>query len=391
MLFSGLRKQSDTIYPLYFMLISSVDHITGLTGKAGNVVVTISKGTGGFNAPAGAINEVGNGIYYVAGNATDSNTLGPLFLHAKDAASDPYDSKYDIVNYDPFTFKPPVTLEAADVFGNLPAQVKGQDNIDFGALQKASITSAVPTASNIAISVEQHIINEADGEQVLKAITDKIAAVDPSLGDLTLSAIASAVRTELTIELGRIDAAITSRLAASGYTVPPSVVAIRTEMDSNSTKLAHLDVDISSRTKPVDAQTIAPPVDMALNSTVAKSETALDKTVWTDVKAGYIDKAISETGGGDATLEKQNEILVALGNLGAGNGNIAHPFIVTDTDGPVEGAEVWATTDEAGTNRIESGFTDSNGLYTFHLASGDYWFWAKSSKDYTSSVRETVA
>lgn len=74
-----------------------------------------------------------------------------------------------------------------------------------------------------------------------------------------------------------------------------------------------------------------------------------------------------------------------------GTGSIAHPFYVTDDDGPVEGAEVWATTDEEGLNRVESGFTDSNGLYTFHLAAGDYYFWAKDPDDYTSSVKETVA
>ena len=112
MLFSGLRKQSDTTYKLFFMLISSTDHITGLTGKSGSVVVSLSKNGAGGGAPAGAIGEVDAtnlpGLYSIAGNATDSNTLGPLFLHAKDAASDPYDSKYDIVNYDPFTFLPDV-------------------------------------------------------------------------------------------------------------------------------------------------------------------------------------------------------------------------------------------------------------------------------------------
>lgn len=45
----------------------------------------------------------------------------------------------------------------------------------------------------IAVRVESHIIDETDSEQVLKAITDKIAAVNPTLGDLSLAAIASAV------------------------------------------------------------------------------------------------------------------------------------------------------------------------------------------------------
>jgi hypothetical protein len=65
---------------------------------------------------------------------------------------------------------------------------------------------------------------------------------------------------------GRIDAATSTRLAAADYTAPsaaPTVVAIRQEMDSNSTKLANLDASVSSRlatsgyTSPTSAPTVA--------------------------------------------------------------------------------------------------------------------------------------
>jgi len=67
------------------------------------------------------------------------------------------------------------------------------------------------------------------------------------------SAIASQVRTELTTELGRLDASVSSRLANADYVAPsaaPTVVAIRQEMDANSTKLANLDATVSSRLSP---------------------------------------------------------------------------------------------------------------------------------------------
>lgn len=54
-----------------------------------------------------------------------------------------------------------------------------------------SLTSSERTA--IANEVEAQIINETDSEKVLTAITDKIASVNPSLGSLTTSSIASAV------------------------------------------------------------------------------------------------------------------------------------------------------------------------------------------------------
>lgn len=55
-----------------------------------------------------------------------------------------------------------------------------------------ALTSGERTA--IANEVEAQIIDETDSEKVLTAITDKIASVNPSLGALTLSAIAAAVR-----------------------------------------------------------------------------------------------------------------------------------------------------------------------------------------------------
>lgn len=70
-------------------------------------------------------------------------------------------------------------------------------------------------------------------------------AVEDFLADLTggisASDIAAAVRANLATELGRIDVDMSSRLATSGYTnpsTPPTVVQIRQEMDSNSSKLA---------------------------------------------------------------------------------------------------------------------------------------------------------
>jgi hypothetical protein len=51
------------------------------------------------------------------------------------------------------------------------------------------------------------------------------------------SDIALAVRSELTTELGRIDVANSTRLATVDYSPPPAAADIRTEIDTNSTKL----------------------------------------------------------------------------------------------------------------------------------------------------------
>lgn len=95
-----LRKQSSTTYPLFFFMVDSSDHITGKTGLS--PTVTISKNGGSYASPSGAVSEVGNGLYKIAGNATDSNTLGELWIHATGTGADPTDVSYSVVPFNPF-------------------------------------------------------------------------------------------------------------------------------------------------------------------------------------------------------------------------------------------------------------------------------------------------
>lgn len=87
--------QSSTTKPLTFLLVLSSDHITGATGL--NPTVTISKNGAAYASPAGAVTEIGNGLYKVAGNATDTATLGPIWLHATAVAADPCDDCFPCV------------------------------------------------------------------------------------------------------------------------------------------------------------------------------------------------------------------------------------------------------------------------------------------------------
>ena len=169
-----------------------------------------------------------------------------------------------------------------------------------------SAYSAAPTTAQIATAVEGSLLNEADGQTVLAAIVGAIgntnlsevslvAAVRADLernggkldsipttaaptaaanatavwatatkeitgGTVTTltnspsvpsaASIASATRTELTTELGRLDAAVSTRLATSGYTAPSSAPtaaanasAVRTELATELAKVAALNTD----------------------------------------------------------------------------------------------------------------------------------------------------
>lgn len=96
---SQLLKQNQTAEYITFLLVLSSDHITGATGKS--PTVTLSKNGGSYGAASGAVTELGNGIYRLAGNATDANTLGPLDIHITATDCDPADIKCQVVAFDP--------------------------------------------------------------------------------------------------------------------------------------------------------------------------------------------------------------------------------------------------------------------------------------------------
>jgi hypothetical protein len=86
--------------------------------------------------------------------------------------------------------------------------------------------------------------------------------------------------------------------------------------------------------------------------------------------------------------------LPALINAGSGAGAISYVYTLTDSaDGnPIDGAEVWVTTDAAGVNVIASGTTNSSGIVTFMLDAGTYYFWRKrSGYNFVNPDLETVA
>lgn len=88
-------QQSQTASPLLFQMVLATNHVDPAVGLS--PTVTLSKNGAAFAAPAGAVSELGNGWYKVAGNATDTNTLGPLLLHATAGTADPSDEAFLVV------------------------------------------------------------------------------------------------------------------------------------------------------------------------------------------------------------------------------------------------------------------------------------------------------
>lgn len=183
------------------------------------------------------------------------------------------------------------------------ANIVSQDNIDFGALQKASITAAVPAAADIKSALE------ADGSKL-----DHLWETTEDDGGVR-----------------RFNENALEEAPSSGSA--PTVEQIRAEIDSNSTQLA-------------------------------------------------------------AILEDTGTTIPALINADSGAGTIQHTYTMTDSaDGtPIDGVEVWVSTDAAGVNVIASGYTNSSGIVIFMLDAGTYYFWRKrSGYNFVNPDQETVS
>lgn len=96
----------------------------------------------------------------------------------------------------------------------------------------------------------------------------------------------------------------------------------------------------------------------------------------------------------DAILEDTSTTIPALINADSGAGAISHSYTLTDSDDgtPIDGAEVWVTTDAAGVDVVASGSTNSFGVVTFMLDAGAYYFWRKcSGYNFNNPDLETVS
>ena len=136
--------KSSTENPLCFLLVSSTDHFTAVTGLGAAPVVTLSKAGGTFNAASGTISEIANGWYKVSGAnlATDTGTLGTLLLHATGTGADPADVKFLVIN----AFDPQI---AGGVAGGLLIDGSNAGTTTLGAL---TVTGATTMTDGLVVS-----------------------------------------------------------------------------------------------------------------------------------------------------------------------------------------------------------------------------------------------
>jgi len=173
-----------------------------------------------------------------------------------------------------------------------------------------------PTAAQIADAVWDELLA---GHTIAGSAGEALANAG---GGSSPATIAAAVRTELTTELGRIDVATSTRLAAASYTAPPTAAAIRSEIDANSTKL-----DVAVGTRLATAGYTAP-----ANADVAAIKAKTDQIGFTGGNVNANAQVVADKTGYGLTGAERTAIRTEMETSGGKLNSIpSNPLLTTDS------------------------------------------------------------
>ena len=280
-------KLGQTDRVLMFLMLDNTDHITGKTGLT--PTVTLSKNGAAFGAPSGAVSEVGSGWYSIAGDATDSDTLGSLILHAEDASADPCDDVFEVVSELSGLLATDSITNTVIQDGAISVGKFAANAIDSTVLADATITdtkvdAAYLAAIGTALSVDNTFLSGIQGYLDSNQIhviassldTGSIVAASFASGAITASAFAansitSTVVADNTITANKIaTGAITAaKFAASAITstVLATSCITSTQLAANSiTSSQFADSTITSTKFAASAITASSIASLALTS-----------------------------------------------------------------------------------------------------------------------------
>lgn len=199
--------------------------------------------------------------------------------------------------------------------------------------------------------------------------------------------------------VGTVDTVVDAVLVDTGTTIPATITTAQNDLDA-ITGASGVLID----TDAVDADAIKADAIAEINATVdaALSDIKLDHLVAVadsdDVaNSSIIAKLASSAATPDwstfvNTTDSLQAARDAMVTLGAGA--ITFTYTLTNSVGgaAIADADIWATSDEAGTTVLASGRTNSDGEVVFYLDAGTVYIWRqKTGWNFTNPDTETVA
>ena len=218
---AGLLKQSSATHKLIWNMVQE-DGFTPWTG--GTATVLLTKDGAAYGAPAGAVSELANGTYVVAGNATDTNTLGELTLYATGAGALPAKKTWTVVAFDPdaVAVGAAVTGSAMTLAGGaIVAGTFGAGAIDAAAIKDAAIDNATFAADVGSTALISNPVAQAAATGTWESLT---------AGHTTVNTFGALVNTNL-------NATVSSRSTYAGGAADANIGAVKTVTDRLDTGL----------------------------------------------------------------------------------------------------------------------------------------------------------
>lgn len=301
------------------------------------------------------------------------------------------------------------SLTATTGLGNQTANISGTITTVTNLTNAPSDSSGITTLLNRLTATRagyldqlEHIHDDTDGNNtklntiigyidteiaaILAAVDTEVAAIKAKTDSLTFT-VAGDVDVNVQSWKGSTAADMTgdafARLGApAGASVSADIAAIEAQTD---------DIGVAG------AGLTAVPWNSAWDAEV-QSEATDALNAYDPPTKDEMDSAIAEISitGGDATLANQQTIISMLNSVGgvAGSGAITWTYTLTEqgSGDPIGDADVWVTTDLAGSNIIASGKTNQSGVMTFYLDAGTVYIWKqKSGWNFTNPDTETVS
>ena len=126
----------------------------------------------------------------------------------------------------------------------------------------------------------------------------------------------------------------------------------------------------------------------------ATGEAAVNVTLWKDATAPAMTGDAFARLGAPAGASVSADIAAIAAASAAGSGAISFPVTINDeSSNPIDGVEVWVSTDSAGASVVAGTLhTSALGVATFMLDAGTYYLWRqKSGYNFTNPVTITVS
>ena len=304
--------------------------------------------------------------------------------------------KDDTAGCVPFTC---TILTSAYTLDEIMAEVakipKSDSNVSWNATALAAINAEVDTALNTEIpgsptadSINERIATmDTTAIPAIKTVVDTIQAGTDLLGDAAggladIHADIASARSEIAAVDGHV-ADVFDDVGDLQSSVD-DILADTNELQLEFVDGGRLDLLIDGILADTDELQIALTdggrLDLLIDQILADTnELQVD-----NVNGGRTDLLI------DSIITKVDALTATTSGIGA----CTWAYTLTDSVSmlPIAGAEVWVTTDLAGTNMVAHGFTNASGVVTFFLDAGTNYFWRQhGSYTFTNPDTEIVS